>query len=421
MNNNINVGANLCVRPNGVSKKSPYGGDSGGLLLLFLFLLLFFLGCKEEGRIDQIDNSASAPAQVTSVTVRNTAGGAVLKYTVPKDENLMYVRAEYEIQPGVVREAKSSFYKDSLVLEGFGDTRSYDVKLFSVGKNEKASEPHMVQVNPLTAPVKVATTRLKESFGGVSVSIENPHRVDLAIILMGDTAQRGYQSLLQTFYTSAERATFVFRGLDSVPGNFSTYLRDRWGNLSDTIGASLTPIYEEFIPRNTWTEVRLPTDAWEPIGGAWYWLYNIFTEDGFFANSDSYAQPHWVTWDLGITVMLSRLKIWMVDQEFTRSNIKKFELYGSMNPNPNGSWDESWIPLGKFEIVKPSSGTSVTNEDIAFAKEGIDFEFENNEFAPDPFVPVRYIRLKVIETWRGPAPRGGVFIQEIRFWGQIRK
>jgi len=46
-------------------------------------VLLF--GCKEEGRIDHIDDNAPAPVQIdkASITVQNTPGGAVLKYTVP--------------------------------------------------------------------------------------------------------------------------------------------------------------------------------------------------------------------------------------------------------------------------------------------------------------------------------------------------
>src|SRR5690554_2494050 len=104
------------------------------IYILMLLMPFAWISCKEEGRTDFVDDAAPAPAQVTKVTVTNKTGGAVLRYVMPVDENLLYVRAEYEITPGVVRETKSSYYKDSLVLEGFGTESTYDVNLYSVGR-----------------------------------------------------------------------------------------------------------------------------------------------------------------------------------------------------------------------------------------------------------------------------------------------
>ena len=393
---------------------------------LILLLLPLFVGCKEEVRNDHIDYSAPAPGQVKDVTFRNTPGGAVLYYTLPADENLRYVRAEYEIRPGAMRETKSSNYKDSLVLEGFGDTRTYDVKVYSVGKNEKASDPVTVQVNPTVAPIHLATKTLKEGFGGVSVSIENPMKVSLAIELMGDTARLGYQTSLQTYYTSLEKATFTFRGLDTIPGNFSVYLRDRWYNLSDTINATLTPWYEEYIPKDTWLLYALPTDAVLPYGGVEGYLpYHLWDEDtttpySVYCSSSDYPLPQWLTWDLGMTAQISRFKIYPnPDWEYNLSTPKNIELWGSVYPNMNGSWDESWIPLGKFTLLPPSGNTTPTDADKTYARGGIDCELQENDFAPQAFVPVRYLRLKTIDTFDGPSPYGRTMIHEISMWGVI--
>jgi hypothetical protein len=400
--------------------------------LLSFGLTAFFAGCKEEGRLDHIDYSAPAPVQVSNVTVRNFAGGATLRYAVPLDKNLLYVRAEYEIQPGVICECKSSKYTDSLVLEGFGNAQKYDVKVFSVGKNEKMSEPLLEQVEPLTPPVKQAKVELKEAFGGVAVTVENKFKTNLAIVLMADTADLGYQSVLQTYYTSAEKKTFIYRGLDTIPGNYSVYLRDRWSNLSDVVNETLTPLFEEYIPKRTWVHFPLPNDTHTPAEPAtgFYVIEHLWDDDmtrrwyGFVTSGNF---PMWCTWDMGITIKMSRLKVWhcVGDNdgrwEYTAWNIKKFELYGSMSPNLYGIWDDSWIPLGKFEIVPPSGSSTPTQEDVAYAREGFDFDLENNEFAPDPFVPVRYIRFKTLETFVGPIPNGQMGFQEISFWGTVLK
>ena len=406
-------------------QKSPYGGDSGGLLSLLLVLVLALFGCKEEGRIDHIDDSAPAPAQVTNVTVRNTPGGAVLKYTLPADKNLLYIRAEYEIQPGVILEAKSSNYKDSLVLEGFGDERVYDVKLYSVGKNEKASDPLIQQVQPLMAPVHLATKQLRETFGGIAVDIENPERANLAIGLLADLDTMGYMSEVMTFYTSKPKGYFTYRGLDSVPYTFSVYFRDRWNNYSDTITAELTPWYEEFIPKGTWIEYNLPGDM-QPVNAS-YPLRTAFdgiTTGSGFHGLETTPLPSVVTWDMGITAKLSRLKFFPrkhVDDRWKRGHPRIFEIWGSNAPNPNGALDDTWIPLGRFESEKPSGpGSQITQEDIDFADAGIDFDFVVSDFAPDPYAPVRYIRFRTISTYAN-ASLSTTHILEISFWGILAK
>ena len=422
-NHKSHVGANLCVRPrgcpNGVSKKSPLGGFRGLSLLL---VLLFFFGCKEEGRIDHIDDNAPAPAQVQVTEIINTPGGAVLIYALSNDENLLYVKAEYEIQPGVIREAIASCFTDSLFLDGFGNTNTHDVQVYSVGKNEKMSTPLTVQVNPLTPPVLVATKRLRETFGGVAVDIENPESANLAIVLLSDTAKNGYLSELYTFYSSMPKGSYSFRGLDTIPSDFAVYIRDRWNNRSDTIEASLTPWFEEDIPKRTWSENTLPGDA-PPIISQ-YPVRAIWDDTRQEYYSASLPLPQMITWDLGVTVKLSRLKYWPRDDEadrWKRAHVKVFEIWGSSAPNPNGSLDDSWTPLGRFECVKPSGpGLTITQEDIDFANAGIEFEFEVSDFAPDPYVPVRYIRFRTLSTYNNTVI-SYFCVREMSFWGSIVK
>lgn len=392
-----------------------------------LLLVSIFLGsCKEEGRIDFIDDTTSSPGQVTNVTVENRPGGAVLKYTLPVDKNLLYVRAEYEIQPGVIRETKSSYFKDSLVLSGFGSPDTYDVKLYSVGKNEKESAPYIVQIQPMTAPVQLTTKTFRDAFGGVAIDFENPEEANLAIVLMADTGNLGYMSELITYYTASPKGTFTYRGvdgLDPVEQEFAVYIRDRWGNLSDTLTANVTPWFEEFIPKSTWNPYALPGDI-PPINSG-YPVTRIWDEnydaDGFHG-VETQMLPHNITWDLGRTVKLSRLKYWPRKHEadrWNRAHAKVFEIWGSVSPNPTGELDDSWIPLGRFESLKPSGpGPQVTQEDIAFAEEGIEFEFAVSDFAPEPFTPVRYIRFRTISTYANVA-FSTVHILELSFWGEL--
>ena len=86
------------------------------IYIIISLMSIVGISCKEEGRIDFIDDTAPAP--VSHKCNGNRPGGAVLRYTLPKIRNLLYIRAEYE-STRVIRETNRLF-QDSLVLEGFG-------------------------------------------------------------------------------------------------------------------------------------------------------------------------------------------------------------------------------------------------------------------------------------------------------------
>src|SRR5690606_37843584 len=124
-------------------------------LWFWALLSLAAFSCdRNDEYINYTDPNLLAPAQVQDVRVIPTNGGAHIVYKVPKDPNLRYVKAVYETAPGTVWEVKSSYYTDTLKIEGFGDTQEYEVKLYSVGKNEKESEPLVVPVKPLIPAIQ---------------------------------------------------------------------------------------------------------------------------------------------------------------------------------------------------------------------------------------------------------------------------
>lgn len=380
--------------------------------------ILCSYGCSKQERLDFVDENLPAPAQVNTVKVVPTPGGAILTYKLPADENLAYVKAVYEIQPGVFREAKSSRYTDTLKLVGFGDTETHQVELFSIGKNEKSSAPILVSVKPDVPPVESVfeSAAMISTFGGVNVSFKNPNRADMAIVVMRDTTGNNTWATITTFYTAAITGNFAARGLESKEQKFAMYMRDRWNNKSDTLVQTLTPRFEIQIPSNTFRPLILPTDQTAiaapgyPITNLWSGLQNL----GLYASSNSSTLPQWITIDLGKRVSLSRFKQYMErdDHCYAGSGLKSFELWGTNNPDPNGGWTQ-WQLLGSFNTLKPSGLPlgQKTAEDINYAVNlGADFSFET-----DP-APVRYLRLKSLETY---SSTGQVVIMELAFWGQI--
>lgn len=382
------------------------------------FIALLWCGCAKEGRLDFVDSNAPAPMQVSDVKVVSTPGGGILTYKLPADLNLAYVKAVYEIQKGVFREAKSSKYTDTLRLVGFGDELSHTVKIYSVAANEKASEPVMVEVTPQTPPVQSVfkSAVFKETFGGVNVAIANPVKADLAIVILKDTTGNNNWVTVRTFYTAATVGDFAARGFDPKPQKFAMYIRDRWNNKSDTIIKVLTPKPEIEIPSDTYRKLVLPTDqvALADAGYNMENLWNGLADRRLYASSNASSLPQWITIDLGKKVLLSRFKQFMEQNDhcYTGSGLKTFELYGSNAPNPDGSW-ASWNLMGEFTTLKPSNLPlgQKTNEDINYAcNQGADFYFATQPEA------VRYLRIKSLETYSSP---GQVVIMELKFFGQI--
>lgn len=387
-------------------------------ITMFIFALSW-LGCKKEGRIDFFDSKAPAPVQVSDVKVVATPGGGVLTYKIPSDSNFSYAKAVYEIRPGIYREASASYYQDTLLLVGFGDTLTHEVKIYSVGKNEKKSEPVSVSVTPLTPPVESVfkTLILGATFGGVQVDFRNIDRANLAIQLIRDTTGMDTWSTVETFYTGAPEGRFSVRGFDTTVKKFGVVIRDRWNNRSDTLIKMITPLYEELIPKTNWKVVTLPNDTWTPAESytiEHLWDNNIEGYGGIFASTNSSVLPQWFTIDLGEKVVISRVvehQAQPASHQYAGSAPKTIEIWGSNAPNPDGSW-ASWDSLGLFHSFKPSGlplgQTTAEDSDYGWLK-GEDFEF-------DHILPAyRYIRWKTLETY---ASSGQVVIAELDIYGQ---
>jgi hypothetical protein len=404
--------------------------------------LIYISGCKEEGRLDHIDDSTPAPARVTDVQVTNTPGGALIRYKIPNDKNLLGVKVVYT-RNGEVCESKASKYIDSLVVEGFGDTAPQEAQLYSVGMNEKLSEPVPVSINPLTPPVRTVKFDIEASFGGVVASLdENYSKANLALVLLMDTlyssgTKRQWMQV-QTFHTESAARKFSRRGLPAKAIDFALYVHDRWGNMSDTVYRTLTPVEEVKLPKGTFRNMALPSDYFQPAeGNNNYRMENLWNgvesnSSAIYASQFAAPMPSWVTIDMGYTASISRIQKWPRSnyELYSGSAPRTFELWGSNNPNLDGSWDDSWILLGEFEQFKPSGYGEgreigpITDEDRVYWYEKTEFELSPTDNAPNPHIPVSYLRLKFTAsytTYGTEAVQGQIIIAELTFWGQLKQ
>jgi hypothetical protein len=257
---------------------------------------------------------------------------------------------------------------------------------------------------------------MQPTFGGVDVSFLNESKADVKITVLTPDSL-GDLTTADIHYTQIDSGDFSVRGYDSVERKFGVFVRDRWNNYSDTLFENIKPFYEEELDKNNFQEVHLGTDTYEAFCCGWVMsnLWDGITNVGspVFHTKASGGMPQWFTFDLGERAKLSRFKIYSRntggnDGAYYAADPKVWEIWGSNDPNPDGSW-ESWTFLGRFTSIKPSGQATPTAEDIQYAC----VDGQNFNFAAD--IPaVRYLRFKTLQTWGG-ATR--IYIAELTFWG----
>jgi hypothetical protein len=365
------------------------------LVVMGLFLAL---SCSEDEK-HPFESDPAVPKQVTVRNVERLPGAIRLTYDIPDDPKFFYARAECEVK-GQIREAKASAYSNTLQIEGFPDTSAYVIKLYSVSRSEVASAPVQQEVRPLAPAYLEAFQSLDlfADFGGATCLYNNPAGADL-VIMMSHQDSTGAWVNGQAAYTSQKEGTLSQRNMDTVPTWFGVSIRDRWLNTTDTLKKLLTPIFEEEADKSLFRLISLPTD----IGNSWGWaesnMWNghINSAAGWVAGTSSPLPIH-VTIDLGATYQFSRFIYWnrnQYDFYFDRCAVLLLEIWGSNNPNPNGSFDESWTLLMTMPRFSKPSGLpfgELNAEDVEVGDAGNESNF------PSGTPPCRYIRLRILET-----------------------
>lgn len=384
--------------------------------LLLAVLVFIAFACKDEP-VGQQPTDDVVPGAISNVKVQNTPGGAILTYKLPTDEDLLYIKAVFNLKDGLKSESRASMYTDTLRVAGFGDMLPREVTLIAVDRSRNESAPVKVTINPLEPSVITIgkTLYLVADFGGVHAYWDNMTRAEVSVVLLKEDNNKEYVPI-QTFYSTMAVGEGAKRGMDTIPAKFGVYVQDRWSNRSDIKYFTVTPIYETKFDRLKFRELKLPND--EP--SAWGWVMprlwdNTIGDQGFHTGNGTGRWPHAFTIDLGVTGKISRIIEWQRQGTYfyMHGNLKKFEVYGSETLDPTGNWD-SWKLLMTCNSIKPSGLPvgQVSAEDKAWASAG-------EEFINSPMNPkVRYIRIKALQSW---SDGDFLHISELQFFGDNRQ
>jgi len=382
--------------------------NSKYLLITGLLAVGFMWSCDEEPiGIQPVDNVA--PGKVSNVTYRSLPGGASLRYSIPDDEDLLYVKAVYT-RNGQECESRASIYADTLLVEGFGDTSPKTIKVIAVDRSRNESEPVSIDIVPETPDIFTiaATMEITPDFGGIHIYWDNPNQREISVwLLIEDSINAGEYVPLETFYSSAVKGSVAKREMDTIPVNIQVFAQDRWGNRCDTRSLTITPIFETLFDYNLIIPFHLPGDGphyTTNIYGSWgakgLWNNVWGGDNGYSSQGGTGIWPQSLTTDLGQIGKISRIRVHQRMGSYTwmEGNLRKFEIWGRLTITDynDGSWD-GWTKMGDFESIKPSGLAvgSYTAEDEIIARDGEDFIFDPSN------PPIRFMRILVKQTWAG--------------------
>lgn len=337
-----------------------------------MMLILAFSCVAPEEWSDKFDESI-VPNPVSNVAVENVNGGAIITYSLPSNINkkeLLGVKATYSLTPdGELMERWSSAEKDTIELEGYGDTNERSVTLYTVHKNNNLSDGVPVTVKPLTPPIFLMRETLDaaSTFGGIQITWDNPLRKDMGIALYTEDSITHEMMLFDKYFSNSLTGKIAFRPFKPEEQNFRIEMFDRWQNFSQNLETTLTPLEEVVIQsrdergnplwayfdhngtlngmerfRNRCEFTHFSSYVfdncidWPDNGSFWY---PYFEEDfaSYFPDKTVEGKmpyPWYITFDMGKKAVYSRF----LHRPFQRSPVYsatlmvEFNIWGSNNP-----------------------------------------------------------------------------------------
>lgn len=384
--------------------------------ILNLLLFCLVISCSED-YIGQYPVDKIPPNSVKNPVVNNFAGGSEITYELPSDDDLLYVKAIYKLSNGQQAEERASFFLRSMKLKGFGKSQKATVKLIAVDRSENESQPLSVEIEPQDSPIYAILSSLKvfSSWGGLKLTWGNPQAENIVVGVITKNDKKEV-SALDNFYTAEKNAAKTVRGMDTVQVTVGAFVRDRFGNYTDTIFSIQKPLFEKLLDNTKFKPLPLsPKYTLNSFGPTMSKLWdNAILPDNnvYYIAAGGPANPYF-TMDLGVRAKISRFTFWSRQAWiFQLHSPKHFEIWGTADASATtvDNWT-GWYRMMDQEAYRPSglpAGALPTADDKAYAAAGEEYEFDIAN------TPVRYIRFRCTETWGGST---GLNLAELKFWG----
>ena len=388
-------------------------------LLLLTILIFAVSSCSK-----QDDGDTTPPSVLIVDTVTPTNGGGIISYTLPNDNDILYVRAEYTNSNGVDVSRASSSHNNSIEIDGLNQTTALTITLYVVDENYNQSAPVYVELVPLESFIYLVqeSIEVNTDLGGFRITWENIQSKTVYVFVHIDN---GIDEEIRILSSNNSSESIAVRGLPSQEITISTRIEDFDEN-STTLEekGTLTPLFEQVIDKSTWalvTSQSVNGNAWE--GASVNFWDNVIdttnnnSDNSYFMiwrdlNGGSLNWPLDLVIDLNKNVKVTRFTVWQraywyngpsdVPYYFQEENMKSFNLYAS---NDAQVWEE----LGQFDIGDPrDSEGNIPQSALESAANGHEFELAQ---VSESF---RYLKFSVTSNYGSEAYVNG---SEITMYG----
>ena len=372
-------------------------------IIFLIFLITLTFSCSKNEDVD-----STPPGILSNISVVPTNGGGIISYSLPSDNDISYVRAEYTNSQGEEVFRVSSRYNTSVEINGLNQTTPIKVRLYVVDENENISDEVEVEFTPLESFIYLVQQSIEISpdLGGVKITWEN---IATKTVFVYVHILNGTDETIRILSSDNAEESLFIRGLDAVEMTFSTKVEDFDGNITDLqVVGNFTPLFEEKIEKNTWTLIASQSINGNAYEGRtvnfWDDIVDTVETDSdnsyFIAtrenNGGSLNFPLDIVIDLNKNVKIKRFKLWQraywyqgggVTYHYQEENLKSFNLYASNDA-------QSWDLLGEFDIGDPrDSAGNIPASAFQEAIDGHDFTLENTS---EQF---RYLKISITSNY----------------------
>jgi hypothetical protein len=358
------------------------------VILISILVFTTIISCSDNENID-----STAPGIVTNITVTPTNGGGIINYTLPSDDDILYVKAVYTNSLGEEVFRVSSKYNTSIEVNGLNQSTPVNVKLYVVDESENISQAAQIDFIPLRSFIFLVqeSINISPDLGGVKITWEN---IASKTVFVYVHIIDGNDETIRILSSNNLQESIFIRGLPSKELSFSTKVEDFDGNITELEDKGKhIPLFEEKIDKSTWTLVSAQSVNGNAVETDADNSYFIITRDN---NGGSLNFPLDIVIDLNKNVRIQRFKVWQraywyngggITYHYQEENLKSFNLYASNDA-------QTWGLLGQFDIGDPRDAAG--NIPASAFQEAI----EGHEFSlPNTSEQFRYLKFSITSNY----------------------
>ena len=369
-----------------------------------LLVISLIASCESDDNGD-----TTPPGELSVISTEATYGGAVITYTLPEDNDILYVRADYTNGKGEAVFRTVSKHVNQIEVSGFVLEEDVTVSLTVVDENQNSSKALALEIRPLRSFIFLVqeSIQIEPDLGGVQVSWENATEKTVFIYLH---IQDGEDEQIRILSSANKNEKIFVRGLEAKPLLFLTKTEDFDGNISELQEkGTYTPLFEEKINKDTWklvSNLSIDGNAYEGATvNFWDDVIDTFetnSDNSYFIinRNDNGGILRWpldIVIDLNKKAKINRFKVWQraywyngpdgKSYYYQEENLKSFDLYVSMNKT-------DWVLLGNFEIEGPAGGTDEISQAL-LDEAAAGHNFNLDEISPE----FRYLKFSITSNF----------------------